>query len=300
VKPDQHQHSLYVVTSSEMQLRALEAVRHVADDYGLAAASVKPCVAFLLDGNIGGAGRHEAAFTIAIDCRRMGLNEAETGHVLMGWAKKIGYSLHEARRATRSAYQKTADGKHWRYYPPGVNKRPGSRYERVLGDICSDVGCPANCAPFMNLQRGPRGQDLARFEQLGWPLVLRKQRRAAAVDYYRAICLLERQRGFAAGAILLTSWGQLAELAGHNRRHAGENLRVLFSRGLLSVYEPGSGSGPNARDRRPSQVARAIPIPGIAARYRTAITTGGDSPLGIEAASTPEIGGASPPHIERR
>jgi hypothetical protein len=107
----------------------------------------------------------------------------------------------------------------------------------------------------------PRGETFERFERLGWPLVLRKQRHAAAIDYYRAICYLERERGFAAGSMLLTSYRQLATLAGRDARHAGENLRVLYTRGLLTKFERGSGGGPSARDRQPSRLARAVPIP---------------------------------------
>ncbi len=285
------------VVRGEAQLRALEAVRQVADEYELAAAALKPCIAWLLDGNIGGTERHAAAFTIAIDCRRMGLNQNETRNVLIRWAKKIGYRKSETRGAIQSAYAYTADGKHWRYFPPGVNKRPGSRYDRVLGETCRDIGCPANCPPFMHLQRGPRGEDLGRFEHLGWPLALRRQRHAAAVDYYRAVCLLERKRGFAAGAVLLTSYAELAGLAGRDKRHAGENMRVLQTRGLLAEFTRGSGSGPHARDRQPSRVTRAVPIPNIPARYRAAITTDGASQPDIGDPPPPRIGGDQPSHI---
>jgi hypothetical protein len=284
------------VVHAETQLRALEAVRHVADEYGLATARLKPCVAFLLDGNIGGAQRHQAAFTIAIDCRRMGLSERETGEVLSRWAKKIGHRVREALDPIRSAYAKNPDGS-WKYHPPGVSKRHGSNYDQVLGDICRDVGCPSNCAPFKDLSRGPRGEDFPQFERLDWPLVLRKQRHPAAIDWYKAICFLERRHRFAAGAEILTSYAQLAEIAGRDKRHAGENLRILQTRGLLSVFERGSGSGPKARDRRPSCVARAVPIPNIPPRYRGAITTGGGSPPEIGGERPPQIDGASPPHI---
>jgi hypothetical protein len=230
-----------------------------------------------------------------MECRRLQLTEAETGRVLARWAKKIGYSVRDARDTIKSAYAKTRDGK-YRYHPPGLAKKPGGVYERVLADICRDVGCPANCAPFQGLQRGPRGEDLNRFDRLGWPLVLRKERHAAAADYYRAVFLLERKYGFAAGATLLTSYAELSHLAGRAKRHAGENLRILFTMGLLSVYERGSGSGPNARDRRPSQVARAVPIPNIPARHRAAISTGDDTAPNIGAERAPKMGDHTAPH----
>jgi hypothetical protein len=275
---------------SEVQLRALEAVRSIADEYGLAVGALKPCIAWLLDGNLAAAPRHEAAFVIAIECRRLHLSDAEAGQVLARWAKKIGYVERDARRGIANAYARTENGNHYRYHPPGLEKKRGGVYERVLGDICRDVGCPANCAPFQALRRGPRGEGLERFEQLGWPTVLRKQRHTAAADYYRAICLLERKHGFGAGTTLLTSYEQLAELAGRNKRHAGENLRILLTRGLLADFVRGSGSGPHARDRQPSRVARNIPIPNIPARYRAAITT--------DSERQPEIGGSESRHLD--
>lgn len=285
-----------VVVRTETQLRALEAVPIVADEYGLPQSGLKPCVAFLLDANVGGAGRHDAAFVIAIECRRLELSEAETEKVLVRWSKKIDFVPRQACKAIRSAYAK-APGGGWRYYPPGVGKKPGGRYAEVLGAICADVGCPANCAPFSGLHRGPRGETFERFEHLGWPLVLRKQRHAAAIDYYRAICDLERERGFAAGSMLLTSYRQLGALAGRDARHAGENLRVLYTRGLLTKFERGSGSGPNARDRQPSRLARAVPIPNVPSRYMTAITTDGDAPPWMGGQTPPWVGGEKPPHI---
>jgi hypothetical protein len=288
------------VVRVETELKALEAVRLVADEYGLTPSTLKPCVALLLDGDISVAQRHEAAFVIAIECRRLHLSEAETGQILARWAKKIGYSEREAHRAIGNAYRKTPDGKHWRYHPPGLEKKPGSVYERVLGEICRDVGCPANCAPFQSLRRGPRGEDLDRFERLGWPIVLRRQRHAAAVDYYRAIFLLEHKRGFGAGATLLTSYKQLAELAGRDKRHAGENLRVLLTRGLLSEFVRGSGSGPHARDRQPSRVTRAVPIPNIPPRDRAAIATDGEPQPEMGGLPSGHIGGDTSPHIAGR
>jgi hypothetical protein len=288
------------VVHSETELRALEAVVFVADEYGIAAGALKPCVALLLDGSIGAAQRHEAAFVIAIECRRLRLSETETGRVLAYWAKKIEYGENDAGRAIASAYRKTPDGKHYRYHPPGLEKKPGGIYERVLAEVCRTVGCPANCAPFQGLRRGPGGEDLDRFERLDWPIVLRKQRHAAAVDYYRAIYLLERKHGFGAGTTLLTSYKQLAELAGRDKRHAGENLRVLLTRGLLSHFTPGSGSGPNARDRKPSRIARAVPVPNIPPRYRAAITTAGEAQPEIGGGASSHIDGGPSPHIGGR
>lgn len=56
-------------------LDALEAVRRAAIEYCLPSAELKPCVALLLDGEVVG-DRHKCAFTIAIELRRMGLDQA--------------------------------------------------------------------------------------------------------------------------------------------------------------------------------------------------------------------------------
>jgi hypothetical protein len=136
-----------------------------------------------------------------------------------------------------------------------------------------------------------------RFDRLGWPLVLRKERHAAAADYYRAVYLIERRHGLAAGATILTSYADLSALAGRAKSHAGENLRILYTMGLLTTFQRGSGSGPKAHDRRPSQVARAVPIPNIPPRYRAAISTGDETASEIGAARTPRIGADTASHI---
>jgi hypothetical protein len=281
---------LSVVRSEDQQQRALEAVRPVAAEYGIATGVLKPCVAFLLDGNVGGAGRHDAAFVIAIECRRIALTESEAETVLRIWAPKIGYRTSEARRAIRSAYAKKKDGS-WKYYPPGVTKKPGSLYDRVLGPICADVGCPANCAPFSNVHRGLRNQGYGHFEHLGWPRALRRIRHAAAADFYRAVCELESERGFAAGAPLFTSYAQLAALAGRDHRHAGNNLDLLLSLGLLRVFERGSGSGPKARDRVASRLVRFVPIPPVPPDQHPQYKTDGRTPPRIAGDAPADIGG---------
>jgi hypothetical protein len=131
---------------SEVQIRALESLHLVANEYGLAKLK-KPCIAYVLDGNGGGAARHEEAFVIALECRALELTERETERVLTRWARKIGYRPRDACRAIRNAYAKVPGGG-WRYYPPGLRKRQGTVAERVLAAICSDIGCPANCPAF--------------------------------------------------------------------------------------------------------------------------------------------------------
>ena len=282
--------------SEDRQLRALEAVRHVEVEYGLRTASLKPCIAFLLDGNIGGATRHEAAFVIAIDCRRMGLTEHETEAILTRWATKIGYGTGKACSAIRNAYAKKNNS--YQYFPPGITKRPGTGYERVLAATCADVGCPQNCPPYVSLHHGPRGQGYERFKRLGWTHLLRRQRHMAAADVYHALCEFEEKYGFVAGAPLHTTYKQLAELADRDHAHVGHHLQFLYELGLLSSFERGSGSGPHARDRVASRIARTVPIPPVpTAATNPAITTGDRTQPRIGSEPPPEIGDLRPPNI---
>jgi hypothetical protein len=237
----------------------LEALNIVRAEYGLAKLQ-KPCVAYVLDGNLGGASRHEAAFVVALVCRSLGLTEADTNKVLVKWAKEIGYTQNLATKATKSAYKKKAGGG-FQYFAPGLRKKPDTVAGRVLGPICETLGCPANCPAYKGVYVGPKGEDYQRFVRLGWPEALRRARRGAAANTYEAICELERKQGFAAGATIIASTTQFAELSGHSRRHVPENLLFLYKIGLLCVYAPGGGSGPSARDRKATTVARVVPIP---------------------------------------
>src|SRR4051794_21970145 len=101
---------LHRYPANERQEAILATVREVAAEYGLDTTMLKPCIAFLLDGNIGGAGRHEAAFIIAIECRRIGLSETETQRVLTRWSPKIGYRTRAALRAITGAFRKNPGG----------------------------------------------------------------------------------------------------------------------------------------------------------------------------------------------
>lgn len=286
---------LSVVPSMETQELALSALALVAAEYEIPDLR-KPCIAYLLDGNAGGAERHDQAWLVAVAMRDLGLSEKETGRVLDRWAKKICYPVHEARRPLKNAYAKTPSGG-YRYHGPGLVKKPGTKAHTVLAQICADVGCPANCPAFQHVERGPKGQTFRHFERLGWPEALRRRRNGAAVDIYRAICDLEYARGFAAGTTLLTSTRQLADLAGRDRGHVLENLRVLHVAGLLRHLKRGSGSGPNAADRQPTEVARAVPIPTVPAALLPRYRTGSDSPPRIESDTPPQIEDESRPHI---
>ncbi len=234
-------------------------------------------------------GRRRAARLRLSHCDRVPpdeLDEADTERVLQRWATRVGYREHDAVRAIRAAFAKTPQGT-WRYHPPGLVKKPGTKAGMVLAPICADVDCPANCPPLATVYRGLKGETFARFEQLGWPLVLRRSRRAALADWYRAICELERERNFAPGAPLFVTYRQLAERAGRNYRHAGRYMQHLLDAGLLAEFLRGSGDGPHARNRVASHVRRRVPIPTPQGSHlSTAITTGGDPP--------PHIGGLRP------
>jgi len=275
-------------------VRILETVRPVAEEYGIAPADLKPCIAYLLDGNGGGAPLRKVAFTIAIELRRIGWAQSEVTKVLAKWATKVGCRQSAVASAVNSAFRKKPGGE-WLYLPPGLKK--GSTYSETIKPICDDVGCPANCAPFAHVHQGPRSENFGRFEKLGWARYLRQQRRAAAADYYRAVCRLEEDREVAPGAEMLVSYKQLAERAERDYSAAGENLDVLLSHGLLSKFTRGSGSGPHARDRVPSRVRRQVPIPPPPS---AALTTGGAPRPPIGAGSPPTTGSPSPPHIGGR
>ena len=224
-------------------------------EYGIPTGELKPCVAVLLDGNLGGAERHTAAFIIAMECRRIGHDEADTERVLSRWARRIGY--REARRPARHQERPPENRGRQVALPP----RPDSpRSWAAPTRSCNPpartpvAGCPANCAPLAHLRGDARyaAETYLRFTKLGWPTALRQHRHEAAVDYYRALCELERQRGIGYGLPLFVTYRQLAERAHRAYQKAGAALTVLQTLGLLETFEPGSGSGPHARDRKAS------------------------------------------------
>jgi len=244
--------------SAAFAMAALQAARAFADRYGIKAGEMKSCVAILLDGNLGGCARHEAAFVIAIELRRLGLQEGQANQVLLEWARTIGYPPRSIAGPLRNAFGRKPNGD-YRYHPPGFRKERGV-YKRVLQPFCQEIGCPENCLQYLLRARRSESDAFERFEEQGWVLSLNRRRCHAAVHVYRAICELERERRIAPGAPQLTSYKQLAERAQVDPKTVGRSLRVLAREGLLEV-EFGSGSGPHARDRKPSQVTRLVPVP---------------------------------------
>jgi hypothetical protein len=68
---------------------ALESLVRVRKDYGLPCE--KPCIAVLLDGYVGDE-RHNVAFLLAIEWRRLGVSQRDATQALNKWAE---YRLHE-------------------------------------------------------------------------------------------------------------------------------------------------------------------------------------------------------------
>jgi DNA-binding transcriptional ArsR family regulator len=263
---------------------ALEAVRSVAAECGIPTGDLKPCIAYLLDGNLT-ARERDCAFTLAIELRRLGYSREQVQARLERWARTIGWKTRNVDGAVKSAFLTKPDGG-WRYQPPGVKHKPGGTYDRVLGPVCRDVGCPANCPAFSGKFVGQVPETLDRFERLGWPRWLKKRRWHSTVDVYSAICRREKQIGLAPGVELRTTYRQLAELADVDHTTVGDALRRLAELGLVE-FTPGSGDGPHARNRVASRVRRVVPIPDPPkpGHPLPACTTGGQR--------RPDIGGPS-------
>jgi hypothetical protein len=234
----------------------------------------KPCIGVLLDGYLGDE-RHKAAFLLALEWRRLGVNQRDATRALKRWAKTIDYNApRAAEKAVRSAYAKLPNGQ-WRYHPPGLKKKGISGY--LLQPTCESVGCPQNCPAFSGVY-GAGPEDYARFCRLGWPEFLRGKRRYAAIEVYQAVCRIEQDRNFRSGAELRVTHHQLAEAAAVDRKTVSRCLLLLAGEYSLITYEAGSGSGPNSKDRQASKVKRLLPVPSPPI---AAITTGGVTPTYI-------------------
>lgn len=242
-----------------LDLVALEAVRPVASEYGIPTAQLKPCIAFLLDGNLpGGVASHKAAFTIAIELRRLEWTQEHVRVTLKHWAHKVDFRVSEINGTLRSAFAKKPSGE-WKYHPPGLKKTKGV-YAETLKPICDELGCPANCPAMATKYVGPAKETFEKFTELGWPSCLKKRRWRSEVEVYEAICRREKQLRLAPGVELFVTYEQLSELAVVHKTTVGKALTRLAELELIS-FEAGSGSGPHARDRKASKVARIVPIP---------------------------------------
>ena len=174
-----------------------------------------------------------------MEFRRIGLDGSQTLPLLQRWSRGIGYPMREAARAVESAFRRNPDGS-FKYHAPGLNKRPGTVYARVLAPFCLDVDCPRNCPPFMRRGRADfRDEGFSRFVQLRAP-TFPSQRFLAAGETYRAICRREQQIEWTPGEPFHVTHEQLANLSGGNRRSVARHLAVLGQVGLIT-YVPGSG-----------------------------------------------------------
>lgn len=191
-------------------MRALEAVRRASDEHGIPTGDLKTCIAYLLDGNITGS-RRMAAFTLAMELRRLGWDRDKVEATLADWAGKIDWSQRDAQAAATSAFAKKPNGD-YRYRPPGL-RHTGTTYGQVLAPVCAAVGCPANCPAFSGKFQGPTRETFERFEQRGWRVYFKSQRLRSVLDTYRAICQRETQLGFAPGAWLITTYKDIAAIA---------------------------------------------------------------------------------------
>lgn len=276
-------------------VRALEAVRFAAEEYGLDTARLKPCVAVVLDG-VYSAPRHDCAFVLALELRRMELDATDAERVMQRWARKVGMKQRDAARALR-------DGLKPKYKPPGLVLKPGTKAHAVLAATCAEVGCPANCTPLSGLYRGPRTETYQKFEQLGWSRFLRKRRLTGASELYRALTAIEVGREIAPGGLLIVNYDQLAKAAGLSKRSVGRNLRALHHMRLVNCIA-GAGRYPGDPERKASRIRRLVPIRRLDEKqawslYTSAIRPGGVTPLlNFSGATHPKnLSGATPPNI---
>jgi hypothetical protein len=271
----------------EPGIQALETVVVISETYRIPTSRLKPCVAVLMAGRIDHTHAHRAAFTIAIELRDLGWSQLVVEDHIARWGIMVGRKPRDVVRAVHGAFAQLPTGA-WKYRPPGLGK-VGPTYQSSLKPICDQVDCPAMCPPFIGRHRGAHSQTFQRFCKLGWRKELRT---VAAVETYRAICIREKDVGFAPGEAFCVSLRQLAVIAGHDHKTVRRCAARLDRVGLID-FEPGSGSGPHARDRKASRVSRIVPIPspsGIV--YLSALTTDGSQPL--------DIGGRWPPLRPRK
>jgi hypothetical protein len=212
----------------------------------------------LLDGNFT-CDRHVAAFVVAMDLRGIGWTREKIHATLTRWGRSVGYTRRDVERAVESAFRKRANGE-YRYHPPGLRKRPGTRSYEALAHVCEAVGCPANCPRYARSYQGTRSENAQKFKALGWDHILKRARKNAAIDVYAALCDIEADRGFAPGAGFITNYDQIARRADRDKRTVGRSLQHLQEVGLIA-FTPGGGDGPYARNRYGSRIRRVVPIP---------------------------------------
>ena len=238
-------------------MRALEAIRPVAREWGISSSALRPCLAYYLDGGALLAERHATLFAVGILLRDVGFDRRAVELALRRWAKSAGYRDARVEGVASGVFLKA--GNDWKYRAPGLRKHSRA-WRDTLRPLCQAVGCPSNCPPLYRVRGGDPEEGIDRYIASGWPEFLRKNRWRGADDLYRALCRLEADRGFGTGATLLASYEELGRRSNMDKTNVGKCLRRLVSLELVSC-RVGSGSGPHARDRRASEIARTIPIP---------------------------------------
>jgi hypothetical protein len=272
----------------------LERIPAVAADYGLPTAEMKTCITAILSGAAGVAERHQAAFTLAAEFRRMGLDQRQAERALAQWARTIGYGVRAAQRQARFAYRKNPGGD-WRYPPPGLKNRPGGTYDRVISPLCREFGCPANCPAFSSRRRsGKLGEGYERFVQLGWPAAL--GRRRGVGDTYRAICRREEEIEWTPGDAFHVAHDQLVARTDHRSRTTVRRHLIWLAETGLITYIEGSG---RKGERRASQIARVVPLPAPSVpALRTGVVTAASTRI-VTAANTETTPGESEEQVLR-
>lgn len=220
----------------------------------------KPCVAAYFAGQVWPEVGERAImfYSLAAELRRMGQAEERAQEIIQGYYEKMPvplregqgsdarpFSNKEALRAVKTAYR----GEKAKSY--GCNSH-------IWDKACAGE---AGCFFRKQLKTGHRQSHIAQhYAFLSWlgvkTLSGRPLLKGATVKVYFGIQLVERRRGYKAGAQLYVSWRELAELSGVAWRHIGEALENLTDCGLIH-YAKGIAS----QRGKASEVRRAMPVP---------------------------------------
>lgn len=260
-----------VERSADDHLGPLLACRTAAETYQLRSELMKPCIAALLEGQFGDGGRHQWAFVLAMELRgNHELGEREVEMRLRQWASRWEIPQRYVNDAIKSAFKK--DKGLFKYKPPGLLK--GTTYRQVLQPTCDTVGCPANCPAFSKKYAGLPTETFEKFERMGWPAWLKRQRFRTAIDVYQGICLRERQLALTNGVDLFINYRQIADLGGCSAGSVRSSLEVLAGLGLIE-FKTGEKRSQGFKGKA-TEVKRVIPIPPVprVPTSYTPITTG--------------------------
>ena len=239
-----------VIVPGDARSAHLKLSRAVRDEYGLPTLG-KPCVAYALDGNLGAAARHKAAFVIAIECRALGLTRTRpamcsaNGHARSDTrsGSRMSVLFATLRKDRRAAAGATT--------PPESSRSRARTPFEVLGPVCAELGCPANCPAYAG--RPPAAYaDKGSNSSTGsaGPIGSAVAATTVPIDVYRALCDSSTNADSPPGHPSSQATRNSANSPGRSRtprRQQPSPPRPV--NGLLAEYEPGSGSGPHAHDR---------------------------------------------------